>query len=99
MDLNLKGRVTVITGPAKGMGAAITMAFAAEGARLALLGRDVVAVEPVAEEARAAGAEAIVDSVRSDRRQAMRKRCRQGEGRVWPHRYPGERRRRLGSDR
>ena len=43
MDLNLKGRVTVITGPAKGMGAAITMAFAAEGARLALLGRDVVA--------------------------------------------------------
>ena len=31
-----------------------------KGARLALLGRDVVAVEPVAEEARAAGAEAIV---------------------------------------
>ena len=40
MDLNLKGRVAVITGPAKGMGAAITMAFAAEGARLALIGRD-----------------------------------------------------------
>jgi 3-oxoacyl-[acyl-carrier protein] reductase len=42
------------------MGAAITMAFAAEGARLALLGRDVVAVEPVIKEARAGGAEAIV---------------------------------------
>lgn len=60
MDLNLKGRVTVITGPAKGMGAAITMAFAAEGARLALLSRDVAAVEPVVKEARAEGAEAIV---------------------------------------
>jgi NAD(P)-dependent dehydrogenase (short-subunit alcohol dehydrogenase family) len=60
MDLNLKGRVAMITGPAKGMGAAITMAFAAEGARLALLGRDTAAVEPVAEEARALGAEAIV---------------------------------------
>ena len=49
MDLKLDGRVAMITGPAKGMGAAITEAFAAEGARLALLGRDVAAIEPVAE--------------------------------------------------
>ena len=44
MDLKLGGRVAMITGPAKGMGAAITLAFAQEGARLALLGRDVEAV-------------------------------------------------------
>ena len=62
MDLQLKGRVAVITGPAKGMGAAITKAFAEEGARLALVGRDIAAVEPVAEEARALGAEPIVIS-------------------------------------
>jgi 3-oxoacyl-[acyl-carrier protein] reductase len=60
MDLGLAGRVAVITGPAKGMGAAITMAFAAEGARLALVGRDTAAIEPVAAQARAAGTEAIV---------------------------------------
>jgi NAD(P)-dependent dehydrogenase (short-subunit alcohol dehydrogenase family) len=60
MDLNLKGRVAVITGPAKGMGAAITMAFAEEGARLALVGRDTAAIEPVAQQARAIGTEAIV---------------------------------------
>ena len=60
MDLQLKGRVAVITGPAKGMGAAITHAFGAEGARLALLGRDVAAIEPVADEVRRAGSEAIV---------------------------------------
>src|SRR3954470_23842841 len=60
MDLMLIGRVAVITGPAKGMGAAITLAFAAEGARLALVGRDTAAIEPVAEEARAKGGEAIV---------------------------------------
>jgi NAD(P)-dependent dehydrogenase (short-subunit alcohol dehydrogenase family) len=60
MDLMLKGRVAVITGPAKGMGAAITMAFAAEGTRLALVGRDTAAIEPVATEARVGGGEAIV---------------------------------------
>jgi len=50
----------MITGPAKGMGAAITKAFAAEGSKLALVARDVAAVEPVVKEARELGAEAIV---------------------------------------
>jgi 3-oxoacyl-[acyl-carrier protein] reductase len=53
MDFNLAGRVAVITGPAKGMGAAITKAFAAEGSRLALLGRDTAAIEPVTQEVHA----------------------------------------------
>jgi NAD(P)-dependent dehydrogenase (short-subunit alcohol dehydrogenase family) len=60
MDLQLTGRVVMITGPAKGMGAAITLAFAEEGSKLALVARDVAAAEPVAEEARALGAETIV---------------------------------------
>jgi NAD(P)-dependent dehydrogenase (short-subunit alcohol dehydrogenase family) len=60
MDLQLKQRVVMITGPAKGMGAAITKAFAAEGSKLALVARDVAAVEPVVKEARDLGAEAIV---------------------------------------
>jgi 3-oxoacyl-[acyl-carrier protein] reductase len=60
MHLQLKGKAGIITGPAKGMGAAITRAFATEGTRLALVGRDTDAIEPVAADARAAGAEAIV---------------------------------------
>ena len=48
MELGLKERVVIITGPAKGMGEAVTMAFASEGCRLALVGRDVAAIEPVA---------------------------------------------------
>lgn len=60
MDLRLEGRVAVITGPAKGMGAAITRAFAAEGCKLALIGRDTDAIAPVADDARRRGAEAIV---------------------------------------
>ena len=57
MDLQLKDKVAVITGPAKGMGAAITKAFAAEGSRLALVGRDTAAIEPVAQEVHADGVE------------------------------------------
>jgi 3-oxoacyl-[acyl-carrier protein] reductase len=60
MDLMLKGRVAVITGPAKGMGAAITIAFAGEGARLALVGRDTAAIAPVAAQVKTGGGEAIV---------------------------------------
>ncbi|WP_149537484.1 SDR family NAD(P)-dependent oxidoreductase [Siccirubricoccus phaeus] len=50
MELDLWGKIAVITGPAKGMGAAITRAFAAEGCKLALLGRDTAAIAPLAEE-------------------------------------------------
>ncbi len=60
MELGLKERVVIITGPAKGMGEAVTLAFASEGCRLALVGRDVAAIEPVAERARALGVQAIV---------------------------------------
>jgi len=60
MDLGLKGRVAVVTGPAKGMGAAVTTALAQEGCRLALTGRDVAAIEIVAADVRSRGAEAIV---------------------------------------
>jgi NAD(P)-dependent dehydrogenase (short-subunit alcohol dehydrogenase family) len=60
MDLGLKGRVAVITGPAKGMGAAVSKAFGAEGCKLALIGRDTKAIEPVAEDLKKNGSEAII---------------------------------------
>jgi NAD(P)-dependent dehydrogenase (short-subunit alcohol dehydrogenase family) len=60
MDLQLKDKVVLITGPAKGMGRAVSLAFAHEGAALVLTGRDVAAIEPVAQEARALGAAVCV---------------------------------------
>ncbi len=60
MDLALAGKVVVITGPAKGMGRAVSLAFAREGASLVLTGRDTAAIEPVAAEAKAIGTKAIV---------------------------------------
>jgi len=50
MDMGLQGAVVVITGAAKGLGATVTRAFAAEGARLGLLGRDQAALEPLHQE-------------------------------------------------
>ena len=60
MDMGLTGAVVAITGPAKGMGAAVTLAFAEEGASLALVARDVAACESVLMEARNLGVPAEV---------------------------------------
>ncbi|HYF54747.1 MAG TPA: SDR family NAD(P)-dependent oxidoreductase [Salinarimonas sp.] len=85
MDLNLDGRVAVVTGPAKGMGAAVTLAFAREGCRLALMGRDVDAIEPVAETARGMGRDVSVtrcDLTDTDAVDAAIARAREVFGRI-----------------
>jgi len=60
MELGLRGTVAIVTGPAKGMGAAITLALAREGVNLSLAGRDLEAITPVADEARQLGRTVIV---------------------------------------
>jgi 3-oxoacyl-[acyl-carrier protein] reductase len=59
MNLNLEGKVAIVTGPAKGMGAAVTLALAREGVDLALAGRDLEAVAPVAAEVKTMGRKAV----------------------------------------
>lgn len=58
--MNLQSRVGIVTGPAKGMGAAVTRALAGAGADLLLAGRDTAAIEPVAAEMQASGRRAVV---------------------------------------
>jgi NAD(P)-dependent dehydrogenase (short-subunit alcohol dehydrogenase family) len=62
--MEFAGKVAVVTGPAKGMGAAITLMLARDGADLVLAGRDLAAIEPVAAAARALGRR--VEAVRCD---------------------------------
>mgnify|MGYP003330395723 CR=1 FL=1 len=50
MDFNLKGRTAFITGASRGIGKAIAVALAAEGANLGLFGRDLERCEQVAKE-------------------------------------------------
>jgi 3-oxoacyl-[acyl-carrier protein] reductase len=58
--MEFAGKVAIVTGPAKGMGAAITRMLARDGADLVLAGRDLAAIEPVAAEVRALGRRAEV---------------------------------------
>lgn len=56
----LEGRVAVVTGASSGVGRAIARAFAAEGARVGLVARNVDGLEAAAREVRALGGEALV---------------------------------------
>lgn len=59
----LEGKTCVVTGAAGGIGRAIVLAFAAEGARIAVLDRNLAGAEETASLAIKAGAEAIAVAV------------------------------------
>ena len=58
--LGLQDRTVFVTGPAKGMGSAITLALARSGADVILAGRDIAAIEDVAGKVEALGRAASV---------------------------------------
>ena len=61
MDLRLRGRVAVITGGSKGLGAASARLLAEEGAKLVLAARDGTALDALAERLRSvSGVDGIV---------------------------------------
>ena len=64
MSRRFEGKVAVVTGGAKGIGRALTRAFASEGARVVLSGRDEAALAEACEEVRSGGGEAL--GVRAD---------------------------------
>ncbi|MCU0985995.1 MAG: SDR family oxidoreductase [Acetobacteraceae bacterium] len=57
MDLELAGKVALVTGASAGLGRAIALELAAEGARLAILARREALLEALADEIAATGAD------------------------------------------
>jgi NAD(P)-dependent dehydrogenase (short-subunit alcohol dehydrogenase family) len=55
----LEGKVAVITGASQGLGKALALAYAEEGARLVINSRSEESIRPVAEEAVSSGAEVL----------------------------------------
>ena len=60
---NFSGMVVVITGAAAGVGRAVAMRFAREGAKLGLISRDRTALEALADEVRLSGGQAALAAI------------------------------------
>ncbi|MGB3898335.1 MAG: SDR family oxidoreductase [Mesorhizobium sp.] len=56
MDLGLKGKCALVTAASRGLGRASALALAAEGAKVAVAGRSVAALEELVQELRSVGA-------------------------------------------
>src|ERR687885_624346 len=61
MSPNLEGRVAIVTGAAKGMGAEICLALAREGAQVALAARDRAPLEALARDIEKLGRRTLVE--------------------------------------
>lgn len=86
MDLNLNGKVAVVTGGSLGIGRAVTEALAREGVRVAIVARSQGALEEAAREiSEATGVEILAapaDVSKTDQVQAMMDRVAQHFGRI-----------------
>ncbi|MCZ6676331.1 MAG: glucose 1-dehydrogenase [Candidatus Poribacteria bacterium] len=59
MDLGLKDKVVIVTGASRGIGKAIALGFAAEGARMSICGRTPETLEASTNEIQSLGAEVL----------------------------------------
>ncbi len=77
----LEGKVALITGASQGLGKALALAFAKEGAKLAINARSEDSLRPVAEEAENAGAEVLAIAADVSKREDVERLIDEAAGR------------------
>ncbi|MBX7212628.1 MAG: glucose 1-dehydrogenase [Thermoflexales bacterium] len=81
-NLTLGGRVALITGASRGIGAAIAAAYATAGAKVALVSRRLEGCQPLADELTAAGHAAIALACHTGERSQISAAVREVEARL-----------------
>jgi NAD(P)-dependent dehydrogenase (short-subunit alcohol dehydrogenase family) len=77
----LQGKVVLVTGASQGLGRALALAYAKEGASLVLNSRSEEGIRPVAEEVEGLGAEALAVAADVSRGEAVRRLVDEAVGR------------------
>ena len=82
MDLGLSGRAAIVTGASRGIGRAIALALAAEGASVLLCARQPASLDAVAAEIGGAAATVAIDVTDPGAATAIVTRCQEAFGRL-----------------
>ncbi len=90
----LENQIAVVTGAGRGIGRAIALKFAAEGADVACVSRTQENSEKVGAEIRALGRKAWAHAVDVVGRRCRQRRSGENFGRMWPGGHSGQQRRR-----
>ena len=87
--MRLKDKVAIITGAGRGIGKAVALAFAKEGAAIVAVGRTLSLLEKTADEVKALGRRALAVSADISKWDDVERMAKVDRSGIWRHRHSG----------